>query len=532
MIPKFNLVDEAWIPVLDRHGTWRELGLRAALAQAHELQCVAAPTPLETAAILRLLLAVLHRTHDTSSREAWGAVWRSGRFNEPALADYWRRWSDRFDLFDPQRPFYQQRTDRKRPVSTASFFPGLAASDHYNHAVQLDERALSPAQAVRDLLVAQAYGLSGGCLPSEKLSHKASPGVAGLSFFVECGDLFTTLACNLLRYDEVSPSLELARTPQDRPNWEADDPYQPRTQILGYLDYLTWPSRRVWLVPEMQAGSLVVRSYIDFVGIAPPPLLDPFKFYRREEKSKNATGYIPLYLNQNKAAWRNSAAILRLHTDRLRPPIAISWLADLRRQGALDAPRANLVGYGMLVENQTKVIIMRREAFPLPFAYLDQSQDPDNRLDLLTHLDQAIQQAEQVGLGLGSAISKLAEHLYPRPKADAKEKLNPDQRKQVDRIANSISTKSAYWAALERPYFQLVLDLSAAGDPALALKNWQEILLKNGRSALAEAEQRAGANPKSLKAGVLARGLFEWKLREAGLISKSLEGEQNVEIIL
>ncbi|MEA4909276.1 MAG: type I-E CRISPR-associated protein Cse1/CasA [Anaerolineaceae bacterium] len=513
---RFNLVDESWIPVLDQSGIYCEVSLAQALTKAHDWQAVTAPTALETAAIVRLLLALLHRTHDTATRAAWGRLWRQGHFDQSALEHYWQQWSHRFDLFDAHRPFYQEQTDKKKPVSTAGFFPGLAAADHFNHEIRLGEKALSPAEATRDLLVQQAFGLSGGCLPSEKLSHKASTWVAGMVFFVESDNLFQTLMCNLLPYNDASPDQNLARTPADRPNWESDDPYATREQPLGYLDYLTWPSRRVWLIPEEEKGQTVVRRYIDFVGIAPPGLLDPFKYYRKEEKSKNSTGYIPLYLNPAKAAWRNSTTILRMHQDRTRPPLSLNWLADLRREGALQNPRTRLVGYGMVVENQTKVSLMRRESIPLPLEYLEQTEDSERQSDLLARLDVALKQAEQVAGILGSAVHRMAIELCPI--------VGDGDPGQIKRIGRSLSAADQYWRDLEISFYQLVIDLPAAPDPLSVQMRWLETVLQAARSALGESERRAGRFPQALKASVVARGLFGGALRKHGLIPNSEKG--------
>ena len=60
MTISFNLIDEPWIPcILD--GTRVELGLRDVLAQAQQLREIRGDSPLETASLHRLLLAVLHR---------------------------------------------------------------------------------------------------------------------------------------------------------------------------------------------------------------------------------------------------------------------------------------------------------------------------------------------------------------------------------------------------------------------------------------------------------------------------------------
>ena len=73
----------------------------------------------------------------------------------------------------------------------------------------------------------------------------------GVIFFVQNESLFQTLALNLIRYpdranDAVMPCIRL-----DAPAWEMDDPCKPdRSVPFGYLDYLTWQSRRVLLLPK------------------------------------------------------------------------------------------------------------------------------------------------------------------------------------------------------------------------------------------------------------------------------------------
>ena len=66
MTYSFNLIDEPWIPCLRPDGTTIALGLRETLLQAHELREIRGDTPLETAALHRLLLAILHRVFGPS----------------------------------------------------------------------------------------------------------------------------------------------------------------------------------------------------------------------------------------------------------------------------------------------------------------------------------------------------------------------------------------------------------------------------------------------------------------------------------
>src|SRR5450756_512742 len=86
--PRFNLIDEPWIPCLTREGEYRELGLRETLVGAADLREVVDPSPLVTVALHRLLLAVLHRVFGPKDREAWAALWRAECFDAAKLDEY------------------------------------------------------------------------------------------------------------------------------------------------------------------------------------------------------------------------------------------------------------------------------------------------------------------------------------------------------------------------------------------------------------------------------------------------------------
>lgn len=58
---EFNLLDEPWIIVLNFDGSTEKVSLIDALARAAEFSGLAGELPTQDAAILRLLLAVLHR---------------------------------------------------------------------------------------------------------------------------------------------------------------------------------------------------------------------------------------------------------------------------------------------------------------------------------------------------------------------------------------------------------------------------------------------------------------------------------------
>ena len=105
----FNLIDERWIPVLRADGTRDELGLRDTLMQAHQLREIRGDTPLETVALHRLLLAVLHRVFGPKGRSEWLALWKrkENGFELTPLEKYWTTWKGKFNLFDERYPFLQ-----------------------------------------------------------------------------------------------------------------------------------------------------------------------------------------------------------------------------------------------------------------------------------------------------------------------------------------------------------------------------------------------------------------------------------------
>src|SRR5690554_2687234 len=107
MAPSFDLVSEKWIPCVRLDGSTDELGLFNTIAQAHELREVVDASPLVTASLHRLLLAILHHNFGPRKYDDWRELWEAKQFDAQVLAAYFDEWRHRFDLFDEERPFYQ-----------------------------------------------------------------------------------------------------------------------------------------------------------------------------------------------------------------------------------------------------------------------------------------------------------------------------------------------------------------------------------------------------------------------------------------
>ena len=99
---EFNLLQEPWVRVRTQDGTIRTVSLTDALLHAHAYVDLAGEMPTQDAAMLRLLLAVLHtvfscvdgngvpapfeETEDALLR--WSELWQLGHFPEQPIRDY------------------------------------------------------------------------------------------------------------------------------------------------------------------------------------------------------------------------------------------------------------------------------------------------------------------------------------------------------------------------------------------------------------------------------------------------------------
>ena len=60
---QFNLVDEPWIPVVDKAGVSRTLSLREMFTQAPAIATISGEIPIMNIALIRLALAIMYATY-------------------------------------------------------------------------------------------------------------------------------------------------------------------------------------------------------------------------------------------------------------------------------------------------------------------------------------------------------------------------------------------------------------------------------------------------------------------------------------
>lgn len=510
MTINFNLLSEPWIPCSLPSGERLQLSLPETISKAHEFKTIATASPLEAASILRLLLAVLHRVYDTTSMRKWSQVWVPGKFQTPPVDNYLHQWEQRFNLFSTTTPFYQNLEEEVEPKNVILLFPGASASPFYNHAVERSDHWLTPAEAARMVLVSQTFGLPGIVHPQKKLFMGGAPWVGGMVFFLEGENLFETLTLNMLRYDEMSPSELLNKNEDDRPAWEMDNPLLPTRELpLGYLDYLTWPNRRILLHPENHGDEIRIYQATFSPGLKiRQEIRDPMRHYHLDDKNNQKV----LYLNPRRTLWRDSAALFSIRSAKHFPPMAFEWAASLAEEGLLSQNRFQIFSVGMS-SDKAKANLFRSERLPVPSVYL---QDET----LVEKLNEALEAAEATRSSLWSACNQLATLMLSN-EADLKDGRKPDQ-KDVRNLIEHWSADRKFWSFLELPFISLI-DTLPGQDTDEAMEVWRKQLVQGAWEALDFAIRLTGDSPSALKAAVQARGFLGGVMRKKGLLPKQTQ---------
>jgi CRISPR system Cascade subunit CasA len=478
MSTTFDLLEAPWIPCVRENGVLVQLGLRRALSEAHSLREVHSSSPLETAALYRLLLAVLHRVFGPSGYDEWHQLWQAGRWDATRIEAYLVQWKQRFDLFDAQRPFYQAADQRVKPKSVTRLRYEVSSGNNptlFDHHTDVQGLTLTPAEAARALVAAQAFGLAGLSGLQQKFTD--GPCARGIFFLIQGSSLFQTLALNLLPYPAEKP---IYTTTMDCPAWEMDDPCVPdRTTPFGYLDYLTWQNRRILLLPCVRGGGVVVEQMTEAPALRlASDVLDPQKHYVVRDPKKPP---FSLRFDEQRALWRDSASLLQLHRQGYRPPAALEWVAELVNQGHLsESETRRCLALGM-ANHQAKVHFYRRE--------------------MVVDLAGALALSEDVRNRLWGATRTLA-RLVLSPHSDAEGAHQP-QAEDLEAIMEGWGAERRYWSRLERPFLRLIQDLPQSADSAM--EAWDQTMRRVAWAALDRVTANLQQAPHNLKAVVLAK---------------------------
>ena len=274
----YNLVDQPWIGVAGADGKHHEWGIRQVLHEAGNIRGLDEGEAAYRVPVLRLLTAIAYRIFPGPGMgqdpvERWRGLYGRDGFDPDLVDAYLDRWHDRFDLFDPDRPFlqYPGLATRKGPRPLVLADPvarGIGPGQAY-----VPEDGVDPARAALMLLSIQAWDTAGikpaaDGSPSGRSGREYPPhglpgqGMCGLldMAWMEGPDLYHTLLLNW------APP---CRRNGDRAAWERPLPPSPGPVLgrrpEGPADCLTWTGRRVLLEggPDGVDGAIV--AYGDIV---------------------------------------------------------------------------------------------------------------------------------------------------------------------------------------------------------------------------------------------------------------------------
>ncbi len=501
MKKSFNLVDQKWIPCLFMNGSSRECSLLELFSGSHMIRTLNSDLPVEKIALYRFFLAILHRNFGPNSTSEWQQSWEYGKFDEKVLSAYFSKWYSHFDLFDDTHPFYQTPNidTETRPLLGYSFYLALyhlASGNNatlFDHHTQESDFAINYSQAARLLVTAQSFAFGFRTL-------KDGPSARGINFILLGDSLFHTFLLNMVRYDQSTPFQILNK---DLPAWEQEDPFSPeRTKPDGYLDYLTWQSRKILLHPEKDKGEIrfvQVDNGLKLGVTEEPYTKNPMMAYSIVEKpARNQSPYRLLKFQEGRALWRDSTAVMETTSNKQFAPLAVNWVQDCNIH--LENIRLNSIG---ISSDQGKVNYYLEELFSFPAIYLEKEL-------LVADLKTCLLNAESVRQKLWGAINKIAEVMLS-PESDKDGGRQPD-KKDKQNLIDHIFAEDQYWVWLEPPFYQLLHDLPKKEQESMEF--WNKVLQNSAWKAFEFAREYIGSSPVALKAGAQASRILRAGLKK------------------
>lgn len=408
----FNLLDEPWIEVIDLEGVVTEVSIKDAVLRSHELADVISDHPTERVAMIRMLLAFLHRAYmGPVDEDVWRSLWGRGSFDDAVIEAYADRWHERFWLFHDEVPFGQM------PSSCAVKWDDWASVDlsrepfFERSGPSSDSR--TPAEAARWVIWRQAIdpaGIRSAIVddPDAKGGKIYGNSVGWLGqlhhVLIRGESLFETLMLNMIPWDRLRAGFGGLG---DLPSWEKDPivPMRARPSVgipTGPVDAFTWNSRRLSL--KLDDDGLVRE-----VSCAGGPYLvvwegqgvnfETHSLWRRSEAQSKKQGrdvYSAPMVRVDQQFWRGLSDLLPVH-DTTAGTMAVEWWARLDLIGVLPA-RVVIERSGMTYGTNSAVLDREvGDSLMIPSGLLD-----EDRIDLRSLVEEGLHALDETVRAIGS----------------------------------------------------------------------------------------------------------------------------------
>lgn len=519
-LSKFNLLTEPWITVLDQQGMERDISIHEALENGKAYQRLADPLETTNFVILRILLAILYRAWDAddlndedAALELWQSLWEAPTLLSDEVKAYLDEWSYRFNLRDPEYPFFQVpdlHTSKDSVGDIALLIPDVGAL----FSMRTEVTELTAAEAARALVHCQAYDFSGiksGAVGDDRVKggrgYPIGIGWAGwLGGTVLHGDnLKETLLLNFA--PQHGPELA-GHSGDDLPIWELPqltssarkeprfDPKSPeRTRATGPVELLTWPQRRIRLFWEDNKAIGVLISNGDPVGYTRQygvEKMTPWRYSDPQSKKAKTLVYMPREFEPGRALWRSLSGILPLTrtqqakskfgangtVDASKPPKTVEWLSTLLLDGQAgidESKRIRVSTVSMSYGSQSSSYgTIATDSLSIGTALLAPEQE-----DLREAARSGVELSDQVAWETGNFYRKLVFAGSGEFPSDADD------------------IRSRFYAAIDVPFREWLLTLTPSVAPSTAIDVWQKTLRTTaervGRDLLDDVSPQAWA---------------------------------------
>ena len=509
MTASFNLLDEPWIRVTRLDGAPDEVSLLSLFREAADIAGIHGEIASQDTAVLRLLLAICHRAMDgPEDLDVWEEYWRDpGSLGRDAV-DHLERHRERFDLRDPDRPFFQVAGIRAASGKLWGLKSLIADVPNNNplFTTRIAEglESIGWAEAARWLVHVHAFdpaGIRSGAI-GDPLAKKGRSFPIGTGWAGQIGtvtvmgeNLERTLLLNAVVCGEldglngVDPASDLA--PWER---EPDGPARaPAREPLGPVDCYTWQTRRVLLHGDDDGVTGLFLGNGDRAKPQNRFLVEPMTAWRYSEpqsKKLKAPVYMPCKLPTDRAFWRGlSTLVAQLspkikvkgagEVTRYRSPGVVSFYQDLMYHEIV--PMTGLIplhAVGIEYGAQEAVVTeLIDDVLSLPAGLLN----PENKR-LLAVVRGAMEETEQVAATLRNLAANL----------DRARGGSPDTASAAREHAGA-----AFYQVIDEHFPRWLASL-AEEDPDRAHARWCERLRSE---ALEQQEALASAVPDTAFAG-------------------------------
>ena len=347
---EFNLLDERWIRVIRPDCSEEEVSLIDALVNAHEYQDLSGEILVQDVAVLRMMLAVMHRvlsSVDENGDDApletvddalfrWDTIWHMGHLPEQAIREYLDKWHERFWLFHPERPFYQVNEAAIGTENQAFKLNGeLSQSNNkarlFTMCAGKDKECMSYSEAARWLIYLNGFDDTSAKPKGKNLPTPGIGWLGKLGLITAVGNnLFETLMLNMVLLPD---GFHLWKTPE-MPCWELDTPRVGERVQIGMPNnaagLLTLQSRRILL--KRDEGKVVGYTLLggDFFPKEDALLEQMTVWTNIKDKKGTHQHYQPRRHDMTRQMWRDFGSILSYEEDTPRPGV-VKWVTLLKK---------------------------------------------------------------------------------------------------------------------------------------------------------------------------------------------------------